>query len=316
MRQTELLAIGGAYVDINCAGFPFDERGLRPETEVVGSDYMLELGGSAVNFARLCSSLDLPAAFVGKIGNDKMGTILSDLLEKAGVQPELIIDGAAVTNVGFNMVNPAGKTIMAVVGSANQSLTPDEVQERASELLPNCNYLFIGGCFKLKSLMPAFVQLAKQARDSHTKIVLDHARLSESVTDEEKETVRQLAAIADYYLPSADEFQQLWDAPSIADGLRSIAGKHEGIIVVKDSERGAITLIDEKVVTVPAYKVQPIHTVGAGDSFDAGFIAAQSQGMGLLDSIQFACATSALKISRPTLPTYESVESFIAHHAG
>jgi sugar/nucleoside kinase (ribokinase family) len=58
--------------------------------------------------------------------------------------------------------------------------------------------------------------------------------------------------------------------------------------------------------------VKPIHTVGAGDSFDAGFIAAQSEGQGTLGSIRFACATAALKISQDTLPTRQAIEAYLA----
>ncbi|MDB5175608.1 MAG: pfkB-3 [Candidatus Saccharibacteria bacterium] len=314
MSNSELLAIGGAYVDINCPDFPFDNTGLQPETEIVGGDYLFEAGGSAPNFVRLCSALEIPTTFIGKVGEDKMGQVFSDLLEAAGVTPALIVESEVKTNISMNLVNSDGKSIMAVAGNANQSLSAPEVQAKVEELLNTSSYLFIGGCFKLKSLLPAFTELVAAAKDKGVKTVLDHGRLNSGVTADEIETVKRLAQSVDYYLPSTVELQELWQVSSIEEGLQLLARTATGMTVVKDGNNGAVAIVDNAVVKVPAFNVQPIHTVGAGDSFDAGFIAAQSEGKSVFDSIKFACATAALKISQDTLPTRRAVEHYIANN--
>ncbi len=314
MKQGDLLAIGGAYIDINVPDFPLPETGLVLETEVVGEGYRLEPGGSAVNFARLCAALEISTTFIGKVGNDSLGRILSDLLRGDKVSPALIAADNVSTNVSFNMVNGGGKSIMAVAGTANQALTADEVYAQASQRLAASAYLFLGGCFKLKSLMPVFARLARDARAAGTKVVLDHARLNSSVTEAEKQAVRDLALLADYYLPSADEFKELWDVPSIEDGLRALSGRTTAVIIVKNGDKGVVAQLDGKIVTVPAFAVTPIHTIGAGDSFDAGFIAALHKGQTPLASIRFGCATAALKISQEALPTYAQVVGFLDRH--
>lgn len=91
MKHGELLAIGAAYIDVNVPDFPIGDDGLNLETEVVGGSYQLELGGSAVNFARLSSLLGVPTAFVGKVGVDEMGKIFGDLLAEAGIRPALVV---------------------------------------------------------------------------------------------------------------------------------------------------------------------------------------------------------------------------------
>jgi sugar/nucleoside kinase (ribokinase family) len=241
--------------------------------------------------------------------------MFSHLLTEHDITPSLATSPDVATNLSFNMINEQGKSIMTVVGTANQSLTAREVYSHASERLPKSSYLFLGGCFKLKKLMPAFVELAKEAKTAGVRVVLDHNRINSGVTAAEKELVRQLALHADFYLPSADEFMQLWGVSSIEEGLRLLADKSEGTIIVKNSDQGVITIIDGKIVAVPAFKVTPIHTVGAGDSFDAGVIAAQYHGKNLIESMQFGCATAALKISSESLPTYEQVITFIDAHS-
>ena len=312
MKHGELIAIGGAYVDINVPGFPINEGGLQLETEVVGGDYLVELGGSAVNFARLCSSLNTPTTFVGKVGEDTFGNTFVDLLQKARVHPAVITSSEVSTCISFNMIAPDGRSAMTVAGTANKSLGATEVYDRVSQLLPGSAYLYLGGCFKLKELMPAFVQLATEAQSAGAKVVLDHGRLNNSVTEDDKKIMRSLAMVADFYLPSVDEFIQLWNVSSLEEGLRLMQREDRGTTVVKNSQKGAVTMADDKLVTVPAYPVKPIHSIGAGDSFNAGFIAAQHRKQDLLASVAFGCATAALKISQDTLPTFEDVAALVA----
>lgn len=312
MKHGELLAIGAAYIDINVPNFPLGRHGLRLESEVVGGDYQLELGGSAVNFARLCSALGIPTGFVGKVGHDTMGKTFSELLAEAQIRPALVTASNVSTNIGFNMVASGGKSIMAVTGTANQSLTANEVYKKASEHLSQTSFLYIGGCFKLKTLMPAFVHLVNEAKQANVQIILDHGRVNHDATEQEKELVRQLALLADFYLPSADEFIKLWGVQSVQDGLTMLQSQKQGFTVVKNGHEGAIAIINEELVTMPAYSVTPLHTIGAGDSFNAGFIAALHNDASLYDCVRFGSATAALKISQPALPTYQEVEALVS----
>jgi len=59
---------------------------------------------------------------------------------------------------------------------------------------------------------------------------------------------------------------------------------------------------------LPAYRVKPGYTVGAGDAFNAGFIKAQMEGRDLRESMCFANATAAEKISHGGIPTMKHIE--------
>lgn len=314
MGHERLLAIGGAYVDINAPNFPLGPEGLSLETEVVGSEYLVEAGGSAVNFARMCAALELPTTFIGKVGHDEFGGILSSLLQEAGVVPSLIVSDSVRTNIGFNMINDGGDSVMAVVGTANQSLTADEVYGQAFDTLADSAYLFLGGCFKLRKLLPAFEKLAQDAKQLGVTVVLDHGRVTNDVTDLDKAAVRKLALVSDIYLPSDKEFRQLWGVSSIEEGLNLLSKTStKTLTVVKNGAQGAVTNVKGVYETYPAYSVQPIHTIGAGDSFNAGFIASLHKGQDIPASIQFACATAALKLSQPSLPTYTQIDTFVTN---
>jgi sugar/nucleoside kinase (ribokinase family) len=310
MKQKDLLAVGAAYLDINCPDFPLSD-GLYPDTEVVGRGYILAAGGSVVNFTRLCTSLGLTSALVAKVGADAVGQLLMGLLGESGVIPELIVDEQSMTNISVNLVDDTGRSIMTVVGNANESLSLAEVRERAAVLLPSFSHLYIGGCFKLRRLLPVFNDLLKLAKITGTRVILDHGRLNTDVTQEDIAIVQDLARCVDYYLPSQGEFLALWGSDSVEKCMKALVSNMAGTLVVKDGARGAVTMIRGKVVNVPAFDVQSIHTIGAGDSFNAGFIAAILRGEELLESMIFGCATASLSISCMNPPIWSSVKDFI-----
>ena len=311
MKKYEILAVGGIYVDITAPHMPFDESGMAIEQELVGAGYEVVGGGSALNFSRLCTKLGLSIVIIGKTGDDETGKLVETLIHEAGVVPALVVDQQVSTNIGVNIINDAGQAMMVGLGTANQALTAEEVMLRAEPLLGDVQYLYLGSCLKLKRLLPAYETLAQHAQAADTKIIVDHGRLNTTTTNSDKEMVRKLVRLADFYFPSRDEFLELWNVESIESGLTSLNWGNTQVIV-KDGSRGAVASMGGSVIRVPAYAVIPINPVGAGDSFNAGVIAAFRNGASLENAMRFGCATAALKISQPDLPNFGAIERLAA----
>jgi len=312
MRKESILSFGSIYLDINCPNFPFGD-GLLPETETVGKGYQAELGGSAVNAAKIMAALGLPATFIGKVGKDVFGQEVSKLLEKRGIKSALIMSPEAQTNLGLNFISSDGKNIQAVVGDANKSLTPEEVQEEIKKIIDDVEYLYLGGFLKLKKFQQVILELAQEAKEAGTKIILDHGRVTNDTSTEQLQLVKKLVALADYYFPSEDELLAVWQAKNVEAAIQTACAQTQAVIAVKMAEKGAIGCETKgKPITVPAFKVEPINTVGAGDSFNAGFIRAQTLGYDLEQSLKFANATAAVKISQTNLPSLESVKELMS----
>lgn len=308
-----MVAIGTAYIDINCPRFPFDETGFVVETETVGNEYEAVLGGSGLNFCKLCKRLGMSATFVGKIGQDNTGDLLATMLDEADIQSALVVDKKASTNVAVNFINNDGQMIGFVVGTANKMLRPEEVVEASKGVLLKAKYLYISSCFKLKRLLPAFTELVEIAHKAGVTVILDHGRITNGVTKTDLAMVRELAKVADYYMPARDEFLQLWDAETIVEGLELMQSICQGQTIIKDGAGGALSLLDGRVLRVPALEVTPINTIGAGDSFNAGFIAAHHRGLDIEQSMRFGCAAAALKISQEKLPTLAELEVLVTN---
>jgi sugar/nucleoside kinase (ribokinase family) len=140
-----ILAIGGIYVDINCHGVNF-KGSLPAEVELDGAEYEVVAGGSGVNFGRLCKQLGLHPAFIGKVGDDRMGELVKQLLHDAGIRPMLVVDNTVTTQIGMSFVNDQGETVMPGGGNANQALGPDDVIKEVREHAPKTDYLYLGTC--------------------------------------------------------------------------------------------------------------------------------------------------------------------------
>ncbi|MCB9362818.1 hypothetical protein H6504_05260 [Candidatus Woesearchaeota archaeon] len=306
----DVVSLGGIYLDINCTDFPFGE-GLLPETETVGNKYQMLPGGSALNFSRSLLHLGAQPAFIGKKGNDYTGELLERMLELESISSLLITSHEVQTNIGFNMINE-GKTLMTVLGSANQSLDADDVQSKLEEALPDAKYLYLGSAFKMKSLIPYYQDFVDLAIHHNVPVVLDHGRITNDIHRKDRVAMRALIKDVDIYMPSNDEFLDLFDAVSLDRAAESASTLSDVRIVVKRGSDGA-TGYDGRKHHIPAYNVEPKYLVGAGDSFNAGFIRGQLQGLGFADSIEYGCASAALKITMPGLPNSNSVEEFIAY---
>jgi len=99
------------------------------------------------------------------------------------------------------------------------------------------------------------------------------------------------------FLPNEDEIRRITGRKTVEDALKSLS-KRVSCIVAKCGSRGALVQTGDELVHVPPLRVEPVDTIGAGDSFDAGFLHAYLRG---LDPAQCAAAgnvTGALSTLR------------------
>jgi sugar/nucleoside kinase (ribokinase family) len=309
----DVISFGTVYIDVDFLNFPFVE-GIFAHRETVGDRYSLEVGGSAFNFTKICANLDLKVLFVGKIGKDPIGSVLKQIASAGKVTTKFIEVGAASTqtNLAAHYVHEDGTSIMTSAGSANQSLSPQDLESAIENHLPNAKYLYLGGGLKLHALLPGYPKLVAQAKKAGVKVVLDHGRVTNLVTEDHKRIIKSIIGDVDIYLPSRDEFLDLWSFSDLEAGLKSLENKVGGTIIIKDSINGCYSIKSGEVVRVSPPSVIPVNTIGAGDSFNAGYITADLLGIkSLEEKMQFASTTAGIKISQNKLPSRGDVESLV-----
>jgi sugar/nucleoside kinase (ribokinase family) len=303
--SSRILAIGNAYFEIDSLHYPIDKVSLNHETS--GGMYELYPGGSAINFIRICKQLGFETSFIGKTGDDLTGEAVDKMLKSEGIEFLPIVSSSVQTNLALNFVSDNGDQYLFVAGTAAQSLEIHELENHLKSSLPGVDYFYLGGIFKFKKLIPGLCELVNLAKSKESKVVLDHNRITNAITDEDKAKMREVIPLVEYYLPSKDELIELYGVASLDEAIEMLVKERSGITVIKDAENGAIGIRDGQQIKVAAFSVTVHNTVGAGDSFNAGFIRAQTDGLSLEKSIKFACATAALKISQKDLPTHEQV---------
>lgn len=299
MKSIDIIAIGSCYVDINATDFSFAKEGIPAQAELVGGGYELVPGGSAVNFCRLLQGLGRRTAFMGMAGDDQLAEILNKLLVDQKVQPFLVRRPDLLTNISFNLTGTNESHVMLVAGTANAALTPDVVLPELQRVVGDAELLYLGGCFKLKSFYPAFTKIAALARQHGLKLVVDHGRFPPGISEDMLKAVRNLVKQGDYYLPSSEEFLQVWDVATVEEGLQLLQQKAPQLtVVVKDGAKGAWFLEDGALKQVKPDAIgKPVRLTGAGDSFNAGLIAALQANLQLPDAIVSAHKVASAYIS-------------------
>lgn len=320
----DIISFGTVYLDLDFVNFPFED-GIYAHREAVGHEYKIEIGGSAFNFAKISASLGQKVLFVGQLGADAMSDLVENLVKQSTVETHFIKSENSQTNLAVHYVHENGDSIMTSAGSANQNFSYDALEKVLKENLPKTKYLYLGGSFKLKNLLHFYPQIIKEAKANNVKIVLDHGRVTNMVFENDKEIIKSIIKDVDIYLPSKDEFLDLWGFSSLYEGLEFFAKEIGNTLVVKDSHNGSHTQINDDKINVAPPNVKPINTIGAGDSFNAGFIKADNSETTTLNSqsenksesiknkMKYASATAGIKISTDLLPTDEHVQLQTTH---
>jgi sugar/nucleoside kinase (ribokinase family) len=118
----------------------------------------------------------------------------------------------------------------------------------------------------------------------------------------------------DVFLPNEVELAAITGESDVVEALKSL-GNGRTLTVAKLGSEGAMTYSNGSAVAHPAYRVQPVDTTGAGDSFNAGFLHSWLQREPLERALALGAACGALSTLSPGgsagQPTLEQAEAFL-----
>jgi sugar/nucleoside kinase (ribokinase family) len=271
---------------------PFDLRnppekgGLR-----ILENLNLTTGGNVCNTGVAMAKLGMKVAAAGLVGNDVLGTAVSDRLRSAGMDISHVFpDSRAQTSATVVAVEPGGERCFFHVPGVTALL--DETSfRRCFPLFATCAYVQVGYLGLLPSLTPALAGLLQEMETTYpnTKLALDTVNPPGPAKD-----LYPILPHLDVFCPSRTEGQSLTGE---SDPQKMIAAFREhmktGLIGIKLDEEGCILDDGQQRVSAPIYPVEVKDTTGAGDTWYAGILTSLLRKMPLDQAAKFANRAAA-----------------------
>jgi 2-dehydro-3-deoxygluconokinase len=267
-----------------------------------GAPATLSVCGAEATVAIGVRRLGVPAAFIGRSGEDTFGRMGVDVLRGEGVDVSgLMLDPAAPTGVLLRTRRTADRDLVEYLraGSAGSRLCPEDVDP---DVIAGADLLHVTGITPaLSDTASAAVDHACDlARQSGVPISFDvnhRARLWSGRSA--RAALLPLAARADIVFGGRHELALLLDAAPDEPSerlLTRLAAQGPREVVITLGAEGAASLRDGELATVAAHRVTPVDVVGAGDAFVAGYLAARLDGQDQRARLDLASTLGAFAV--------------------
>ena len=260
------------------------------------------IGGAESNLSIALARLGHRVLWVSRVGDDPFGRYLRATLQHEGVRVDAPSDPRAPTGVFFKERVASGprRVLYYRRGSAASLLRPEQLEALD---FTGVRVLHLTGITPaLSASCAAAVRAAiRSARAAGAMVSFDpnvRLQLWESEQGCRRELLA-LIALADLVLLGDEDAAILFPGLDEAAVLAAVRALGPGTAVLKLGARGAIASGSGRVEAVPAYPVVPVDTVGAGDGFDAGFIAGLLRGRDLRRCVQLGAWIGAAAVTSP-----------------
>jgi len=283
----DILVAGEINPDLILSGNVIPEFG---QAEKLVDAASLTVGSSSAIFACGAARLGLKVAFIGLCGDDVFGRFMLDEMKKRGVDVSNVLirrDGQTGLSVILNQgVDRAILTHPGLIAELQASDLPDE-------LLLQSRHLHVASYFLQTKLQPDLPALFQRARSLGLTTSLD----TNYDPTEEWSGFDALLPVTNVFLPNEKEALSLTGQADVDLAVSRLGSKVESVGVKLGAE-GALGLRNGKRVRVASIPVHVVDTVGAGDSFDAGFLYGYLSGWSLEKTLRLACTCGALSTQR------------------
>lgn len=286
MPRFDLLVLGDANPDLVLRGGDVVPRFGQAETLV--DEASLTVGGSGAILACGAARLGVRVALCAVVGDDLFGAFVRERMSERGVDPSGVrTHPTRPTGLTVVLSGPDDRAILTVPGTI-EDLDGAGV-DRA--LMADARHVHVSSFFLQTLLAPEVAGLFRDAHSAGASTSLDP---NWDPTERWDGGLREALERTDVFLPNATEATQIAGGDDLEAAARRLA-ETAGLVVVKDGANGALVARGEELVRRPAFHVDDVvDTTGAGDAFDAGFLASWLAGDGLERALDVANACGAL----------------------
>lgn len=299
-RRFDLVAAGGVDVDLVMKVDALPGHGGKVMGRFVGR----LPGGTVANFACAAARLGMRVASLASVGADEAGQMVAQDFENYGVATDFVrVRPDVETHFTVILVEPSGERSIVVVPMFEETYDDAFLEEaipqaRAFYTMPNNRELFL--------------RMAKIARSSGALIMID----VESTVGLDRSALEALLSWVDIASFNESGITVCAGEPPTPEGARRLLAYGPQMVVVTLGANGALAVSADEAVQRPGLETTVRDTTGAGDTFNAAFLAATLRGEPLDRRLEYANAAAALAVSglgpRGRLPRHDEVQSFMA----
>jgi sugar/nucleoside kinase (ribokinase family) len=261
MSTLDIAIVGEINLDLVLYGLP--ER-MPTERELLASGFNITLGSSSAILAHNLAALGSSVGFVTKVGDDSFGALAMERLRERGVDLARIVHGA---KSGVTVILPHGpqRHILTFPGTISEL----RFEDLAFDYLASARHFHMSSLFLQRELLARVPELFQRMKSAGLTTSLDtnddpDDRWDASLLDE-------ILPHVDILLPNEREAMKMSRSGDVEAALSELARKVE-TVVIKVGAGGAVAVRQGRRFSAPAVSVTVVDSIGAGDSFDAGFL--------------------------------------------
>jgi sugar/nucleoside kinase (ribokinase family) len=287
LDRPRVAIVGEINPDLIFYGLP---RELPEEHEILAGDFELTLGSSSAILAHNLAVLGNQVIFNSRIGSDVFGEMCCQKLKEAGVEVDRVVRSGAGSKTGITLILPlpTSRRILTYPGTMFEM----GIEDLDLDYLATARHFHLSSLFLHRKLYPAIPWLFREMKRRGLTTSLDTNDDPENKWDGVLEEV--LPAV-DLLLCTEEELARIAKVEAAADYVSS----RVPLLVVKLGARGACAYSEGRRIDAPALQVDAIDSVGAGDSFDAGFLHQWIRKAPLETCVAYGNLTGGLSVTRP-----------------
>jgi 5-dehydro-2-deoxygluconokinase len=309
LRANRFLVLGRAGMDLYA-----DPPGVRAED---ATRFTSALGGSAANIAAGIVKLGGAAALLTTVSDDAVGRFVLRALEQYGVDSSHVRSMPGEVRTSLAVVETRLENCQSVIyrnSAADFCLTIADVKA-----LPIASFgmlIVTGTALAMEPSRSATLLAIRDARAAGVPVMLDvdYRPYSWATAADATATCREASRLCDMVIGNDVEFDVMAGGHGGGELAREMASSCL-LVIYKMGEKGSITYRGEDSFVTPAYMVNALKPMGAGDAFMAGLVTGLAQGAALREAVRRATAAAAIVVTRvgcaPASPSAEELDQFI-----
>ncbi len=307
----EVTVAGELNLDLILYGLPEE---LAPDRELLADRLCLTLGSSSAIFAHNLSVLGRRVGFASRIGDDPFGEISMRRLAESGVDVSAVrqVSGSTSTGLTVILTHTGHRNILTYPGTMFEM----RFEDLDLDFLRSARHFHLSSFFLHRALLPRVTELFTILRRAGLSISLD---TNDDPADQWGSALWEVLPLVDVFLPNAREACKVTGSDDLDAAVNKLAAAVP-VVVVKLGAEGAFAQKGQQRFTSSALQVECVDPVGAGDSFDAGFICQFVRGADLQTCLDYGNLAGAFSTTRSggteAFRDREHFKNFFAKHFG